>query len=339
MFLRRTIPAFVAVSLALALAGCAKGPQVMSIAITPATGVQVITGTGQTAQYTAIATFKQSTHPAYTQNVTDQVTWGSTADSVATINAAGLATTTGSGITTITATYGGAIGTSDLTVTVPTGGGGVGTSLTGITIYPGPGAQTVYAPGDTAQFVAVGTYSSSPVTRYITNSVSWQSAAVDIATINSSGLATAVNCTSPANPPLCTTVITATCLAATPGCDSITDVVGTSSLTLEAPSVPPTNQLPSLEVYAVGGGNGSVISTPAGVSCTITSGIAPPGCTGYFTAGSSVTLNACVSSTLPCVVPANFGGWSANCTPSNAPTCTVPMTGSQAVGVIFNPAN
>lgn len=332
MFLRRTIPAFVAVSLALALAGCAKGPQVQSIAITPGAGVQVITGTGQTAQYTAIGTFKQSTHPAFTQDITDQVTWGSTADSVGTINADGLATTTGSGITTITATYGGVIGTSDLTVTVPTGGGGVGTSLTGITIYPGPSTQTLYGIGDTAQFVAVGTYSSSPVTRYITNSVSWQSAAVDIATINSSGLATAVNCTSPANPPICTTVITATCLAATAGCNSITDVVGTSNLTLEIGGVNP-NPLPSLEVYTVGGGNGAVISTPVGVSCT--SGSAP-GCTGYFTSGSSVTLNACASSTLPCVAPANFGGWSSNCTPSNATTCTVTMNGNQAVGVIFN---
>lgn len=558
MFLRRTIPAFVAVSLALALAGCAKGPQLMSIAITPGAGVQVVPN-GQTAQYTAIGTFKQSTHPAFTKDVTDQVAWVTSAPGIAstpvvqTIGGLPVAVTNavGPGTATISASSGAVTASSDLTVTTANGGGGgvghdlisvavipgtqtlnipgqtaqflaigtfnsspvsvnltstaifqssdptvadfvtpaspglitvapagcptasctitvtatgtdllgdqvpgqatlivtsatsaqrkltslaiipsaqtlnslgetsqfiaVGTynaspttvdltqtatwsssdtsvatvctlpltnatcvnpnappatlepgqatavgcaasscvatitaevndpvsgnivgsavltvspgapspphTLTNITIFPGTGTQTLYGLGDTAQFIAIGTFNSSPVTKDITSLVTWQSAAVDIATINSSGLATAINCTSPVFPPACTTEITAIPTVAS----GLAPIVGTSSLTVEPGGVNP-NQLPSLSVYTVGAGSGTVTSTPTGVSCT--SGSAP-GCTGYFTSGSSVTLTVTSGA-------ANFGGWSANCQPATATTCTVLMNGNQTVGAIFN---
>ncbi len=583
MFLRRTIPAFVAVSLALALTGCAKGPQLMSITITPGTGVQSVPA-GQTAQYTAVGTFKQSTHPAFTQDVTDKVVWVTGAPGIAstpvveTINGLPVAVTNAvsAGTATISASDGAVTASSDLIVTIPTSGGGgvnrdlisvavtpatqtlnipgqtaqfiaigtfsstptsvnltstaiwtssnptvanfvtptspglitvtptgcptgictttvtatgtdqnndqvvgqatlvvtaatssqraltslaiipstqtlnslgqtaqfiaIGTynsspttvdltqtatwsssdaavatvctlpltnatcvnpnappanlgpgqatatgcaaaaascvatitaevtdpvsgqvtgstaltvspgapaaqhTLTNITIYPGTGSQTLYAANDTAQFIAIGTYSTGPqVTQDITNEVEWSSAAVGIATINLSGLATAVNCTSINFPPTCTTVITATCSPQNTvcqcgnpnSCQVTSAIVGTSNLTVEIGGINPS-QLPSLGVYTVGAGAGTVTSTSAaGVNCTTGSA---SGCTGYF-AGPTVTLTATPSGT------STFGGWSNNCIPATATTCTVQMDetvggqtipANQTVGAIFN---
>jgi hypothetical protein len=80
-----------------------------SIAVTPAgSSVQ----TGATQQFTATGTYSDSS----TQNVTNQVSWTSSSATVATINAAGLATATGVGTATISATLGGVTGNTTLSV-------------------------------------------------------------------------------------------------------------------------------------------------------------------------------------------------------------------------------
>ncbi len=71
-----------------------------SVTIVP--GSQIVTHIGETNQYLAIGTF---TSAPTTQDLTSQVTWSSSDVSVARIDATGLATSAGFGITTITAIY------------------------------------------------------------------------------------------------------------------------------------------------------------------------------------------------------------------------------------------
>jgi hypothetical protein len=160
--------------------------------------------------------------------------------------------------------------------------------------------------------------------------VNWQSVDPTVATINNSGLATAGSCGAVTIPPLCITAITVTATQTFPPSQTLPDgatsqVVGTSSLSFQ-PGNAVQSQLPSLSLYTVGAGTGTVTSTPAGISCA--SG-ASTGCTANFPAGSTVILSVTGGA-------AEFGGWSSNCVPNTAPTCTVTMSGNQAVGAIFN---
>ncbi len=147
------------------------------------------------AQFMAVGlTGHGNNHPGTVSNITDQVTWTSSVPSVATINASGIATGVSAGSTTITATINGYTGLlgATATLTVTGGGGGVG-SLCGVTALSViPGSQAVPAPGETAQFIAIGT-TSGGATVDVTNQVTWSSASIQIATIGATtGLATAV---------------------------------------------------------------------------------------------------------------------------------------------------
>jgi hypothetical protein len=84
----------------------------LQITVTPAVKSIPI---GSTAQFTASAVMSDGTA------TTPAITWSSSATSVATINAAGLATAVADGTTTITATSGSVSGTAVLTVTPVTG--------------------------------------------------------------------------------------------------------------------------------------------------------------------------------------------------------------------------
>lgn len=113
--------------------------------------------------------------------------------------------------------------------------------LVALTIIPPAGAQAVYAVGQTAQFIAIGTFSRSPISQDMTDQVTWFSANVDVATINSTGLATSLSCPSGA----CATVITASAKG-----ENGTTITATSDLTtINNDNNPP---LPSLTVYKVG---------------------------------------------------------------------------------------
>jgi uncharacterized protein YjdB len=150
---------------------------------------------GQTFQFTATGTIAHgSNHPSSSSNITDQVTWTSSLPSVATISSTGVATAVAAGTTTITATINGFTGvlTATATLTVSSTGGTTGTvsGITSLTVIPG--SQTVAVPGDTSQFIAIGT-STSGSTTDLTNQVSWTSSSVQIATVGgNTGLATAI---------------------------------------------------------------------------------------------------------------------------------------------------
>ena len=181
---------FLLLGLALPIAGCTTS-QIDTIAISPtADSISV----GQTAPFTATATTGHgSNHPVTTSNVTDSATWTSSNPSVATVNASGVATAVAAGTTTITASMNGFTGvlTASATLTVAGAGSGSGTvtGITGLTIIPG--SQAVAVPGETSQFLAIGTNASGGTVN-MTSNVAWSSSTVQIATIGSNGLATAL---------------------------------------------------------------------------------------------------------------------------------------------------
>ena len=174
--------------LALSLTACNK---VEAVSIIPGAGIEILTAAGQTAQYTAYATEQMGSGPTTTANVTTSVTWSSSNPNIATINSSGLATAVGAGYVEITAVASdGALAASDLTVNIPgTTTGSTGNTIASISIIPG--SQSVSSPSQTSQFLAIGT-TSSGATVNLTSQVAWSSSSAQIATVNSSGLATAI---------------------------------------------------------------------------------------------------------------------------------------------------
>lgn len=309
--------------LVLLLAGCTVSPYLTSIQVVPDSGT--LQGAGATLQFKAVGTFSNRTHPENTQDVTNQVTWSSSALSVATVSSTGLATGVSEGTTTITAAgvNGAIVGTATLTV-----GNGTGPThnLTSLTIIPANGVQQVNLVGETAQYIAIGNFTGSPANQDMTNQVAWSSSDVRVATIDAGGLATAVgSCPSGG-----TTTITAIATLSNGGV-----ITGTSNLTVGSCG---TNNLPSLTIYEFGQGTGMVVSSPGGIDCG-----SGAGCTGHFVLGAVVTLTASPST------GAVFGGFSANCVPVvpdpsscnkesdvRSCTCKLPMTDNATVGAIFN---
>jgi hypothetical protein len=131
---------------------------VSSIAVAPA-APSVAKGLPQ--QFTATATYSDNS----TETVTSTVSWTSSAASVATIDAAGLASTVGEGTTTIRATLGSVSGSTPLTVGAP--------ALVSISVTPAPLGLPL---GDHRQLTATGTYTDAS-TQNLTTQASWTSSA------------------------------------------------------------------------------------------------------------------------------------------------------------------
>jgi len=149
----------------------------VSIAVAPI-NPSIPLGTKQ--PFTAMGTFADGS----SQDLTASATWSSDTPSAATVNAAGLATSTGQGTATITATVGSVSGSSVLTVTPA--------ALVSIAVNP----QTATAPvGTTQTFTATGTYTDGS-TQDVTQSGHWSSSNGTSATVSntpgSQGLASAL---------------------------------------------------------------------------------------------------------------------------------------------------
>jgi uncharacterized protein YjdB len=179
---------FLVIAMALPIVGCTN-PLAVSVSVSPTTQTVPV---GQTAQFTATGVFGHgNNHPSSNQDLTDSVTWTSSAPGVATISASGIATGVSAGTTTITASVNGFTGvvsaTASLTVTGGSGGTGPPSSIAII-----PSTQLVTTVGDTAQFEAIET-TATGATVDVTNSATWGSSSPSIATIGTTGLATAVS--------------------------------------------------------------------------------------------------------------------------------------------------
>ncbi len=177
-----------------------------SIAVTPA---NTRLPTGETEQFKATGTLSDNT----TENLTSQVTWTSSDTTWATISSAGLATAVSPGPVTISAAFDGITGSTGLTITAAV--------LKSIAVTP---VNTSLTTGQTEQFTATGTLSNN-TTENLTSQVTWASSDTTWATINSTGLATAVS-----SGPV-------TISAAFDG------ITGSTGLTLVAPAPTPTQSV------------------------------------------------------------------------------------------------
>jgi hypothetical protein len=303
------------------------GGRILS-ALTVTPGSQTITTTGQTAQLIAIGTY---TAAPLTQNLSATATWTSSNVQVATVNSTGLVAGVGVGQTTVTAfatASDGSVISANAAITVDTAPSG--RILVSLSVIPA--SQTVNLAGETAQFIAIGTYSAAPLTLDLTNQVVWQSSDVQVGQVNSSGLVTGIGDT---NDPTVPGVATITALA-TASDGSVVPASGTFSE--GSPVVSPS--LPTLTVYEVGNGTGTVtagtgiaggvITGPVIITCA--SG-ATSACIGNFPVGTTVYLVATAAT------GSIFDGWSVNCPrySNNPNACSITMTNNATVGAIFDP--
>ena len=172
---------FLGVLLIALVAGCAgNGPEsvsLVSVEVTPA-GSTIAKDT--TKQFTATGFYSDNS----TKDLTSSATWSSSDRTIATINAAGLATGAGVGSPTITAVSGNVTGTTSLKVTSAT--------LVSINVTP---TNSVMAKSTTRQFTATGLFSDG-TNQDLTNQATWSSSTESFATVSdafgSKGLATSV---------------------------------------------------------------------------------------------------------------------------------------------------
>jgi len=84
----------------------------------------------------------------------------------------------------------------------------------------------------------------------------------------------------------------------------------------------------TLSVTAAGSGDGSVASTPSGITCVITAGAAGQLCSAPFSTGTAVTLTADPSG------GSTFGGWSGACS-GTEPMCGLTITAASQATARF----
>jgi len=144
-----------------------------SIEVTPS---DPVIGVGTTQQFVATGTFSDGV----TQNLTAQVTWSASPDSIAGVSPDGKAAAFAAGSTTIAATLGSISASTTLQVTPAT--------LQSIAITP---SDPVLAAGTTQQFIATGIYSDG-TNQDLTTQVGWSSSFSSVAEITPNGKVTAV---------------------------------------------------------------------------------------------------------------------------------------------------
>ncbi len=147
-------------------------PTIASLSVTP-TSVSI--ASGATQQFSAIATYTDSS----TQDASNSVTWTSSNTGVATVSSTGLATGSATGNATIQAVLGSLAAQATVSVSAPV--------MQSISITP---STPSIVSGSTQQFTATALFTNG-TTQNVTSQVTWQSTSTSTATINNSGLATA----------------------------------------------------------------------------------------------------------------------------------------------------
>jgi hypothetical protein len=182
--------------------------------------------------------------------------------------------------------------------------------------------------GSTVQLRALGTYIHPPVTKDITNQVTWASNDTQMMTVDATtGLLTATGLSCGGS------LVSATMTTNTSaGGISSTGAVVTGFMTGNVICFTGTSSGggttgPSLTINFTGSGSGTVTSSPAGLSCASSS----VSCTSSsFASGTTVTLTAVASGT--------FGGWGGcDTVDGTGLVCTVNnLTAARAVTASFN---
>jgi hypothetical protein len=335
--------------------------QFTAVSITPSS--QALSASGQTSQLIALGT---SGTTGLQQDVTSSalIKWSSNVPSIATVSASGLVTGLSAGTATIT----GILTNSDGSVVSNTATVAVSITtapepLLSLTIIPS--SLTVLNLQGTGQFLAIGTYSTPPYVRDLTNSpnLTWISsfpndfpvntnsggnsgATAGIVTAYASGGAVIIaEAKNPADGTIQTATATFNCPLVLPNPPS---TPGSCFQGSQAPAL-----LQTLTVYNEGlnttnwlvtAPSGSNPPTPTVIHCG--PGWVPPlGNTGSV-CSATYPLNTTVVLTAPAQLGVAFGGWSDNCTPNpvlpdpvGPNTCTIKITDTNAqvtVGAIFN---
>jgi Bacterial Ig-like domain (group 2) len=177
-------------------------------------------------------------------------------------------------------------------------------------------------PALNVQLRALGTYIHPPVTKDITDQVTWASNTPNMVTVNSTGLI------APAGFACGNTLISATVATNhSVGNRSSSGAVITGYMTTNVACVSTSG--PILTVNFAGVGTGSVASAPAGLGCA-SSAVT---CSASFVSGTPISLTATATGT------STFGGWS-GCDSTSGPgltMCTInSLTANRTVTVTFN---
>jgi List-Bact-rpt repeat protein len=190
--------------------------------------------------------------------------------------------------------------------------------LTSITIQPATATFLNPNPSSQIQFSAIGTYIHPPDTKDITSQVTWKT--------DSQGIINVVGgLVSPTGSGCGIVDISASMDRGTGPHNSL--VIGYSSVTVNDPNVSEcpggSSTKAALIVTPAGNGTGTVVSSPAGISC--------PGqaCGAQFTIGDSIVLTETPAS------GSTFASWT-GCTSTSANTCTVTLAGQTNIVATFN---
>ena len=314
-------------------------------------GSQAVSASGQSANFIALATAGAT---GLTEDVTNDadVTWSSTIPTVATVVTGGA---TGNGVVT-----GVSVGTSTITAQLALGGGAVLTATATVNVTATaapepllslsiiPATITVGNLQDTGNFLAVGTFSTTPYVRDLTNSVTWLSSAPEIFPVISASDSSA-NPGAPAGTVTAFGAGSATIIAEATDPTTKSIQTATATFTCPEPTEPiqpgecyegsqATSLLATITVY-----NEGLNTTDWQITAPSATGTADvihcgPGWTG---AGGSVCvatypIDTVTPSGNPGVVltaqGGAFGGWSYNCTPSDVDGNPVALPGFNAAG-------
>jgi hypothetical protein len=352
-----------------AMVGCGNPKGLDSIRVTPSTQSLAV---GQTVQLTATGTYGNANH-ASTQNITGTVTWTSSTPSVATVSASGVVTAVSAGSTIITASATGFAGpvtsTVDLAVTGSTGGtsGGSGGSILSLTIIP---SGIVFGSlGDSGQLLAIGTFSTTPTVRDLTNSVTWLTSEPNKYPVTNysitppgpgtqnGGVVSAYEASVGDVGAVITAEATDTngslaTATANVGCPLVLPTPGTPATATSpaTPGIPGScyqnvpQLLTTLTVYNEGLNTTNwLVTAPSATGTPTVLNCGPAAGTGKSVCTATYPLNTTVTLTAPMENGVSFGGWSSNCfniapvTQTGPNTCTVNLSTTDAtVGAIFN---
>jgi hypothetical protein len=174
--------------------------------------------------------------------------------------------------------------------------------------------------GLAVQLRALGHYIHPPVTKDITDQVTWGSDNTQMVTVNSTGLLTATGNVCGTGALVSATVQT----NSSTGGRSSSGAIVTGSMTANVVCFTGTsNGSAILTIDFLGAGTGSVSISPSGFICQTNCSVSFPLNTG------PITLTASTAGT--------FGGWSTNCPSANGQVCTIPsLTNNLVLNVTFN---
>ncbi len=320
---------------------------------------QSVSASGQTGQFIALATLGAN---GLEEDVTNspQLTWLSSIPSVATVTT-GLVS--GNGIAT-----GVSLGTSTITAELKNPDGSLVTSSSSVQVALTPAPEPLLAlqiiPSsitvdnilDNGQFLAVGTYSTAPTVRDLTNSVQWLSSAPNVFPVNTNGSGVP---SGGANAGIVTAVGVGSATIIAEATDATSGSVQTATATFSCPLVLPTpttagscypgsqasSLLSTLTIYNEGLNTTDWLVTAPSATGTPNVLHCGPGSSEVGLGGSVCVATYPVGTTVLLTAPGGqgaFGGWSYNCIPTSTVTaagpntCQVTLTFDDTVGAIFN---